>query len=446
MDKDVFVSLACRVRPRVRRAKLQNRDYSVVPTVMIVEGVHNGSKGPLYYPADEIRKSASLWDAKPVVIYHPPEGTACEETVLNERGVGQLMHTRWSDGKLKTESWMDEARVKSVDGRVHNAIETETALEGSTGLLVDVDPVEGEWNGEHYVGIARNLRPDHYAILPDQKGACSRADGAGFLMNQSSDDADVANEQSYDSVSEQIKTLVRAAHSDTTYEVWVRDVYPDYAVFEQRQQLYKQGYEVKDDVVSLRGLPEPVVRVVSYKTKKGVVVKKSKEHDTMDKKKLVEELVGVKNGGFEGATAEDRTALGAASEQTLRVMIANAQAKAGFAEVLPPAAPKKPANLQEYLDTVPAEYAPVVRNGVASYNRDHEALVQNVLKHPRNKYTVEALRAKDLSELQVLNAFCTEEKPAGTNDFGGQGSSPVVNRDAKPEDLLPLPVMNFESK
>lgn len=437
--KDVFVSLACRVKPRVRHAKLHNRDYRVVPTVMIVEGVHNGSKGPLYYPADEIRKSASLWDAKPVVIYHPPEGTACDETVLNERGVGQLMHTRWSDGKLKTESWVEEARVRAIDGRVHNAIEAETSLEGSTGLLVDIDPVEGEWNGERYVGIVRNLRPDHYAILPDQTGACSRAEGAGFLMNQSSEDA-VDNEQSYDSVRDQIAALVRAARADTSLEVWVRDVYPDYVIFEQKQQLYKQGYEVKDDVVSLRGVPEPVVRVVSYKTKKGVVVNMSKEHDTMDKKKLVEELVGVKNGGFEGA---DRAELETLSEKTLRAMIVNAQAKAGAAEVRPPAAPK---TLAEYLNTVPAEYAPVVRNGVAAYNRDHEALVQNVLKHPRNKYTVEQLRAKDLSELQVLNEFCAEEKPASQNDFGGQGGAPVANADAKPEDLLPLPVMNFESK
>jgi hypothetical protein len=35
------------------------------------------------------------------------------------------------------------------------------------------------FNGVKYEGIARNLRPDHLAILPDDKGACSLEDGCG---------------------------------------------------------------------------------------------------------------------------------------------------------------------------------------------------------------------------------------------------------------------------
>lgn len=31
--------------------------------------------------------------------------------------------------------------------------------------------------------VARNHRPDHLAILPDQVGACSLADGAGLIRN-----------------------------------------------------------------------------------------------------------------------------------------------------------------------------------------------------------------------------------------------------------------------
>jgi hypothetical protein len=37
--------------------------------------------------------------------------------------------------------------------------------------------------GRQYVGIARNHRPDHLAILPDLKGSCSIADGAGLCRN-----------------------------------------------------------------------------------------------------------------------------------------------------------------------------------------------------------------------------------------------------------------------
>jgi hypothetical protein len=57
-------------------------------------------------------------------------------------------------------------------------------MELSTGLYVDAELTPGDWKGEEYVAIARNLRSDHLAILPDKIGACSVADGAGLLRNE----------------------------------------------------------------------------------------------------------------------------------------------------------------------------------------------------------------------------------------------------------------------
>jgi hypothetical protein len=57
-------------------------------------------------------------------------------------------------------------------------------VEISTGLFTDNIPESGVWNGEAYTAVARNYRPDHLAILPDQKGSCSIADGAGLLRNK----------------------------------------------------------------------------------------------------------------------------------------------------------------------------------------------------------------------------------------------------------------------
>ena len=40
-------------------------------------------------------------------------------------------------------------------------------------------PAGSTWNGEPYRIIARNIRPDHLAILTDELGACSVVKGRG---------------------------------------------------------------------------------------------------------------------------------------------------------------------------------------------------------------------------------------------------------------------------
>lgn len=36
--------------------KFEGKDHIVVPVIMLTEGVHNGSDGPVFYPAEEISK------------------------------------------------------------------------------------------------------------------------------------------------------------------------------------------------------------------------------------------------------------------------------------------------------------------------------------------------------------------------------------------------------
>jgi len=170
----------------VRYDRIGNKEYKVVPTVMLTEGVHCGSCGPLFYPSEELSKVPQAWNHKPVLVYHPDESiTACTPEILSKQSIGIIMNTRFEKGKLKAEAWLDEERISEVDNRIEEAIRLGKTLELSTGLYTDLEPKEGEWNGEHYVAITRNYRPDHLAVLPDEKGACSIEDGAGFLrLNQ----------------------------------------------------------------------------------------------------------------------------------------------------------------------------------------------------------------------------------------------------------------------
>jgi hypothetical protein len=184
--KNQFVSVLFNAKPKlVRNDKMADKDYVVVPMVMLVEGVHAGSEGPYLYPKEENVKRVELWNMKPVVVYHPDTPSACTPEVLNTRQIGIILNAKADeDGKVNAEAWLDEARVKKVDKRIWDAIQNEETLELSTGLMADSDEEAGEWNGEKYNGTLHNYGPDHLAVLPDQVGACSVEDGAGFYRNE----------------------------------------------------------------------------------------------------------------------------------------------------------------------------------------------------------------------------------------------------------------------
>jgi hypothetical protein len=167
---------------------------------MLVPGVLPGSKGPLLYPPDEVRKSPEDWNHIPIVVYHPMKDgkpvSARSPSILSKHGIGIVFHAR-TDGKdiLKSEGWLDVEATRRVDKSVLDSVQLGKPIELSTGLFVDDEPApEGAIFNDHrgtrkYVGIARNYKPDHLAILPSGKGACSLADGCGVLINETAMEA-----------------------------------------------------------------------------------------------------------------------------------------------------------------------------------------------------------------------------------------------------------------
>ena len=166
----------------IRYESLHGRDYLVAPMTMLVEGIHNGSNGPLYYPRDELSKAPATWNLTPVVVYHPAGGTATTPAELTTRQVGMVMNTAWDGRRLRAEAWLVPERLEAVDAGILEALEAGQTMEVSTGLFTDNVPSPGVWNGKQYDYVARNHRPDHLAILPTGVGACSVADGCGLLQ------------------------------------------------------------------------------------------------------------------------------------------------------------------------------------------------------------------------------------------------------------------------
>lgn len=168
-----------------REEELDGRRYIVVPMVMILEGVHTGSQGPVYYSIDELAKTPKMWNLKPIVIEHPFRGdTATDLEVYKRQSVGMVMNTHFTDGKLKAEAWIDIDKALEKCPTILEHIKHRLPMEISTGLFSELVLEEGVWNGEPYKGRIINIRADHLAILPQKQGACSLSDGAGLLINQ----------------------------------------------------------------------------------------------------------------------------------------------------------------------------------------------------------------------------------------------------------------------
>lgn len=270
----------------IRKDSMEGREYTVVPMVMMKEGVLNGSLGPLFYPADEISKLPVVWNGKPVLVYHPTVNGAgvsgCSPDIWTRQKIGVIMNTKYDETNktLKAEAWIDEERCKKVDKRVWNAIEGEKTMELSTGLFTENEPVEnGKHGDKQYSYIARNYKPDHLAVLPDQIGACSVKDGAGFIRNELwAQNKMVFNSVSFDDIRSQLSNLIRAKYQRKGVNgienyCYPETVYDDYVVFSCDGKTMGQSYNVsKSGEVSLTGSAVEVRRKISYVDVSGKVV------------------------------------------------------------------------------------------------------------------------------------------------------------------------------
>lgn len=249
--EQVVVNLAP-VKKAVKKKQLHGRDHIVVPMVMLTEGVHRGSKGPLFYPGAELEKSCIAWNHKPIVVNHPQingkDCSACDPVFLDSRMAGLVLNTRY-DKKLRAEAWLEEARMDQVDKRIREFVNNGQVMEISTGLWVENDGVEGEWEGEAYLGTAYNHKPDHLALLPDGVGACSTAKGAGLFQ---------LNEMSYETMRDKLRPLLQSRFEQDY--VYIERIFPSFVIFSLRgNKLFLLGYTATDSGVMLaEGDPEQV--------------------------------------------------------------------------------------------------------------------------------------------------------------------------------------------
>ena len=489
----------------VRVDNLEGREHVVVPMVILTEGVHSGTGGALYYPEEELSKTPEVWDHKPVVVYHPTMNgvpiSACSPTIVNSRKVGVMMNTRWESGRLKSEAWVERSRADAVDERIMQAVEAGEMMELSTGLFTDNEQADGEWNGESYGAIARNFRPDHLALLPDQIGACSIQDGAGFLRNNNAVPVDkrgqlaeeigkvlqkfglTSNAMSFSNIRDSLSALLRqrlvsakpASQTSGAVPVpepypYIEDVYPDFFIYEVSGKLYRLPYETADTGVSIPADASPVlvVRVTEYRTEAGAFVG-NKTKDDMNKTQMIdailanskvwkkddrktleamtEQQLGTIHNEATSATEEGATPEGAAAEGAGgSTPTGNAAPPVQPAAPKPvaPVPPKRLATLAEFLDGAPSEVRAVLNEGMDALNAEKAKLVQQLMAVPTNPFAETDLNNMPLANLRNLVALAgpqrADSEGGPTIDYSGQGVAPTGNAGEEP---LEMPAATF---
>ena len=181
----------------IRKEVYQGKEHIIAPIVMMVEGVHSGSKGAILHTAEELGKVIGAWNGIPVVINHPKKDdefiSANSPEVLDSQSVGRIYNTYMKDKKLMAEAWMDPEKLEKLSALAYDHILNQKPLDVSVGVFTEDTEEEGEYNNEIYEAIATNYRPDHLALLPGGEGACSWNDGCGVRVNEKKEE-DVSKE------------------------------------------------------------------------------------------------------------------------------------------------------------------------------------------------------------------------------------------------------------
>lgn len=192
------------------------------------------------YPAAEIEKAYNTLERNPMPLGHPKvDGkhvSARDVRAVNEYHVGAwLQNVSHEGGKVTGDMYVNRQYAESSEKgkRLINRLDEMIAgtnsepIHISTGLLYSGIAANGESKGKKYNEIATNMMFDHVAVLLDEPGAGTPAEGVGIFVNAEGDeleievvnlaDADVPDQQdaSFKTFFNQLKAFF-SANSDST--------------------------------------------------------------------------------------------------------------------------------------------------------------------------------------------------------------------------------------
>ena len=459
----------------IETRNLNGRQHIVVPVVMIKEGVHHGSGGPIYHRSESLAQNVQAWNGIPVTIDHPQNGgqnvSAQNPQVLDQWSVGQIFNTRFEDGSLRAEAWLDVQRITALSPEALEHINSGQPLDVSVGVFSNSEEAQegAEWNGETYDSIALDYHPDHLALLPGGQGACSWSDGCGIRNNNEGGKVDnllatlkqvnqsgfaivpISNEEGFQQISQLLQSALDAMDTNTKM-FYLEEVFANDFVYRVRDadggsNLFRRGYSVNAGKVELTDNSSEVRKEVSYvtmqmrRTKKPNINSNKKEDEQMSENSKTPCC----EGKVDALIANASTRWKADDKEWLMVQEASVIEKLSPMELAPEVIQ---ANSAEVLDTfkqtlktiddytalMPEAMKVQVTAGVAAYAAKREALVKGIMENTEDAWTKETLDA--LADATLEGISKSIKKPV--NYSGQAGGGDVVQTNAGGEILLPV--------
>ncbi len=452
----------------ITTAELYGQEHTVIPCIAIVEGVlwPANAPGPELALAEEFGRFPQGWNGRPVTFGHPTVNgnpvSASTPGVLEVNAFGQLFNTTLEGKKLKTEIWINNARIDELGEEAQEAIESLKSGEGvaevSTGLFTMSEAVEGTFDGEDYQSIWRNIVPDHLAVLPDGiVGACSVEDGCGapranqmhpvMRAAQLNTDAGGDDEDEQQGLFKRIlevaggilgftnaeehlsdgdlRTALHMALKGLDADSWffILAVYPGVSdagtfVYEVGFDgtLFERSFSIEQGAIAISAEPTAVRPVTTFVPV--VVTTNQNQEKTMNVEELVNALIANEGTQF---TEDNREWLSTLEEDLLSQM-SPAPSPEPSAEELAAAEALRdnangdgnddgddaPVNTEDYIAAAPPAIQSLLNAGIKLHNARKNALVTALVGNARCKFTEAQLNSKEVEELENMAALAQD--------------------------------------
>ena len=487
-----------------REVTHDGRKHLVVPVIMMVEGVHAGNNGPLLYTPDEFGQNVQAWNGVPVPIIHPHVNgqnvSANDPAMVEQFNAGRLYNAfMGSDNKLRAEAWIDIEKAEQLHPGIINELKSDCCqMDVSTGMFTNDENTPGTWNNQDYVGVVRDIIPDHLALLPGMEGACNWQDGCGVRVNKKQTGGDknmskkillnagdaqetveeitphldnpakvgwvkrrlaslaryfgedltvnlMSDEEVQSSLQKYVDSLDRTEPAPSIYH-YVVATYGEEKYFVYKAQTengecnyFKQNFETIDNKIQPVGTPEEVMEQRDFVPINGPMAtnqKVKKEQVSMEKKEKVAALIANEKSPYEEKDTDFLTGL--EDEQLDALIAVNERVKEPVEPVVE--SEPEPVSLETFVSNAPEEVKGFIQEGLAMRDAKKKGLIDTLTANEKCPFTADQLGAKDIPELDGLVALAGSNQPADYSGQAGVAVNTLTSNDRK-EDGTGVPAV-----
>lgn len=288
--KSVNVLSVVNSKSKISTQIIDGKEHIVINDVVpIVDDiVMNG----IFYPADEINKSYMTLNDNLMPLDHPRINNE-HVSALNPQAINNFYIGAWgrnvrkSNDRVLMDAYIDRKFAESTEkgrmlvNRLDDMMNGKNTapIHVSTGLTYTPDNQSGSSKGKRYKSIARNMKFDHVAILPDKQGAATPDDGVGIFVNSDGEKSPIENVSLIDCSDDSISNVISKTIKEVL-SVFKFNQKEEEDLMKEKILLALNAAGIKTDGLS----DEQLLKVYNEQTAKEAIEKKKASEEEEKKK------------------------------------------------------------------------------------------------------------------------------------------------------------------